>query len=518
MSIVQVSHLTFCYDGSAEDVFTDLSFRFDTSWRLGCTGRNGRGKTTLLRLLSGSLDAGGAVSLGGILPVCFPFTGFDHSLPVKQLLSQWAPEVESWRILCELSQLSLPEDVLNRPYHTLSGGQQTKLQLACLFSLDAAWPLIDEPTNHLDAVGRQAVAQYLASKDGFVLISHDRAFLDASVDHMLILGRQKLEVLRGGYSTWEEEKRKRDRWEIDRNVQLQKEISRLDAAAKRVSGWSAKAENEKYSSKPGQREDVDRGYLGHKAAKIMKRSKTTESRLQKAAEEKRGLLRDIETSEALRFSPLPWRKSGPFFRMDDVTLSYDGRQVCGPIDFSISPGERVALVGPNGCGKSSLLRALCKEAGYPQPNGPVLSHGRIQVGAGLILSLARQDAEALRGDIRSFAQEQNLDVTFFFTLLRKMGFERAQFERRLEEFSSGQKKKALLAASLATPAHLTVWDEPLNYIDILSRLQIEELVCQSGASMLFVEHDAAFVQNAATQVLQLSEDGQIVAFTPAGQR
>ncbi len=515
MSIVQISHLTFCYDGSAEDVFTDVSFRLDTSWRLGCTGRNGRGKTTLLRLLSGSLDAGGAISLGGIRPVCFPFTDFDATLPVKQLLTQWAPEVESWRILCELSQLSLPEDLLDRPYDTLSGGEQTKLQLACLFSSDAAWPLIDEPTNHLDTMGRQAVAQYLASKDGFILISHDRAFLDSAVDHMLVLGRQKLEVLRGGYTTWAEEKRRRDQREAARNAQLQKEISRLDAAAKRTAQWSTRAEREKFVSKSGQQGSVDRGFLGHKAAKMMKRSKSTEARLQKAAQEKRGLLRDIETSEPLRFSPLPWRKSGPFFHMDHVSLSYCGRPVCGPVDFSLSPGERVALIGPNGCGKSSLLKALCEAAGYSQPNCPTLSHGQIQVGTGLVLSLVQQDAESLTGDIRTFAQKQGLDVTFFFTLLRKMGLERAQFERRLEQFSSGQKKKALLAASLATPAHVTIWDEPLNYIDILSRLQIEELVCESGASMLFVEHDAAFVQNTATRILKFSEDGQIVNLIPA---
>ncbi|CZT55230.1 putative ABC transporter ATP-binding protein [Eubacteriaceae bacterium CHKCI005] len=510
MSIVQISHLTFCYDGSSEDVFTDVSFQFDTCWRLGCTGRNGRGKTTLLRLLSGCLDSGGAITLGGVRPVCFPFSGFDASLTPERLFTQWVPNVEPWRILCELSQLSLSEEVLHRPYHTLSGGEQTKLQLACLFSSDAVWPLIDEPTNHLDAMGREAVSQYLSSKDGFLLISHDRAFLDSAVDHMLVLERQKLEVLRGGYSTWAAEKQRRERWEAARNAQLKKEISRLDAAAKRAAQWSAKAEGEKFVSKPGQQGNIDRGYLGHKAAKMMKRSKSTEARLQRAAEEKRGLLRDVETSEALRLSPLPWRKSSSLISLEDVVLSYGGRQVCGPVNVSLSPGERMALLGPNGCGKSSLLRAVCEAAGYPQPDGPTLFRGKIQAGSGLIVSMVQQDAEGLTGDIRTFSQKHGLDLTLFLTLLRKMGFERSQFARRLEELSSGQKKKALLAASLATPAHLIIWDEPLNYIDILSRLQIEQLICESGASMLFVEHDAAFVQNTATRILRLSEEGQVI--------
>ena len=299
MSIVQISHLTFCYDGSSEDVFTDVSFQLDTCWRLGCTGRNGRGKTTLLRLLSGCLDSGGAVTLGGIRPVCFPFSGFDASLTPEALFTQWVPDVEPWRILCELSQLSLLEEVLHRPYHTLSGGEQTKLQLACLFSSDAVWPLIDEPTNHLDAMGREAVSQYLSSKDGFLLISHDRAFLDSAVDHMLVLGRQKLEVLRGGYSTWAAEKQRRERWEAARNAQLKKEISRLDATAKRAAQWSAKAEGEKFVSKPGQQGNIDRGYLGHKAAKMMKRSKSTEARLQRRSS---AGCRDIGSFTSLSFA------------------------------------------------------------------------------------------------------------------------------------------------------------------------------------------------------------------------
>ena len=499
MSFINISHLTFHYEGSPDDVFTDLSFRFDTSWRLGCTGRNGRGKTTLLRLLCGELDSGGAVSLGGARPVYFPFHGFDAGLSVQRLLARFAPGQPEWRVLCELAQLGLDGSVLERPYAVLSSGEQVKVQLACLFASDAAWPLIDEPTNHLDAEGRRSAAEYLSRKDGFFLISHDRAFLDQCADHMLVLGRQKLEVLRGGYSVWETEKQRRDAAEAARNAQLKKEISRLDEAAKRTARWSGQAEQEKFGSHP-----ADRGFLGHKAAKLMKRAKTTEARLEKAAAEKRGLLRDVDEAEPLRLSPLPWGKSAPLLQVRELVLSYDGAPACGPVTFTLRPGERLALAGPNGCGKSTLLRALCRDSAPMDAPCPQILSGELIPGAGLTISFVRQDAEGLRGALRAFAKQNGVDETLFFALLRKLGFERVQFSKDLQELSSGQKKKVLLAASLAAPAHLYVWDEPLNYVDVVSRQQLEQLIAASRASMLFVEHDARFVQAAATRVLRLS--------------
>ena len=101
------------------------------------------------------------------------------------------------------------------------------------------------------------------------------------------------------------------------------------------------------------------------------------------------------------------------------------------------------------------------------------------------------------------AQEQGVDMTLFLTILRKLGFERSQFEKDMADFSAGQKKKALLAASLSKSAHLYIWDEPMNYVDVLSRMQLEELIVEHGPTMLFVEHDAAFVERVATKVAPL---------------
>ena len=158
-------------------------------------------------------------------------------------------------------------------------------------------------------------------------------------------------------------------------------------------------------------------------------------------------------------------------------------------------GERIALEGRNGCGKSSLLKLLLGE--------PIAHTGEIRRASGLVVSYVPQSTAGLSGSLSRYAADSGLDETLFITILRKMGFDREQFEKDMADFSQGQKKKALIAASLCRRAHLYIWDEPLNYIDIDSRIQIETLLAAFSPTMLFVEHDRAFQQAVATQVVRL---------------
>ncbi len=156
------------------------------------------------------------------------------------------------------------------------------------------------------------------------------------------------------------------------------------------------------------------------------------------------------------------------------------------------------MAGPNGCGKSTLLRLLLGQA-----PAKLQVQGQLRAASGLIISYIPQDTSFLRGRLRDFAQAEGLDESLFLTILRKLDFSRQQFEKEMERYSEGQKKKVLLAKSLCQPAHLYVWDEPLNYIDIYSRLQIEQLIAEFAPTMLLVEHDEAFRQAVCTGCLNL---------------
>ena len=275
MSQITVSHLTFAYDGACDNVFEDVSFVLDTDWRLGFTGRNGRGKTTFLKLLDGTLESRGAVRAG--VPVLyFPFPVEYPEDDTQAVLERLLPDCPAWRILRELNLLGVEQDVLYRPFYTMSNGEQTKILLASLFLHDGAFLLIDEPTNHLDAGGRRLLGEYLAQKRGYILVSHDRDLLDRCADHMLVLNRRDITVMQGNFTAWEENKRLQDERERAENERLEKDIARLGEAARRTERWSGRAEREKHARNSGLR--PDRGFLGHKAAKLMQRSKSIQRR------------------------------------------------------------------------------------------------------------------------------------------------------------------------------------------------------------------------------------------------
>lgn len=256
----------------------------------------------------------------------------------------------------------------------------------------------------------------------------------------------------------------------------------MKQAAERTAVWSGRTE----ASKTGA---ADKGYVGHKAVKLMKRSKAIEARRRQAVERKSELLQNLETAEPLKLAPLRYH-ADTLVSCSGVTVRYGGRTVCGPVSFTVRRGERIALAGGNGSGKSSLLRLLL---------GEKIDHeGEVSIASGLVVSYVPQGTGHLRGSLSGFAAEHRIDESLFKAVLRRMGFARIQFEKDLRDFSSGQKKKVLLAKSLCERAHLYVWDEPLNFIDLYSRMQIEALLMEYAPTMIFVEHDGAFRDAVAT--------------------
>lgn len=500
MSMISLSNITFYYPGSYEPVFQHLSAHLDTDWHLGLTGRNGRGKTTLLRLLLGSQhkEYGLTDYQGSIVsqaPFCFfPMPVEDSWEPAFVVAQQLCPNAQDWELRRQLGLLELDEDTLWRPYALLSGGEKTKLQLAALFLQEGAFPLIDEPTNHLDLEGRRTVARFLQKQRGFLLVSHDRTFLDGCVDHILSLDRDGIQLRQGNFSSWYQDYQTRVQSEREQNERLKKEIRRLEAAARRTAQWSDRVEATKIGQGP-----CDRGNIGHKAAKMMKRSKSIEARQQGAIEEKKQLLRSVENVGALKLQPLD-HFARKLVEVQDLAVCYDGKPVCEPLRLEVYQGEKICLQGTNGCGKTSLLRLVA---------GEQLEYtGTLTMASGLKISVVPQDTTGLSGSLSDYLEKEEVDLSRCLSILRNLGFERRQFEIPLEQYSQGQKKKVLIARSLCQQAHLYLWDEPLNYIDLFSRLQIEQLLQQQSAAMLFVEHDAAFCQTVATRILTVTRRKQ----------
>lgn len=492
MSQINIQNLTFAYEGSYDNIFEQVSFQIDTDWKLGFTGRNGRGKTTFLKILLGEYEYEGTIS-SSVTFEFFPFPVEDTSANTLEVIEGICHEYEHWSLVRELSLLDLCEDVLYQPFGTLSNGEQTKVLLATLFLKKNHFLLIDEPTNHLDVKGRELVCQYLNSKRGFILISHDRAFLDGCVDHILSINRTSIDIQQGNFSSWLINKERQDQFELAENQKLKKQISRLEASATEKANWSDKLEQTKYGTRnSGLR--PDRGYIGHKAAKMMKRSKSIEQKTYHAMEEKAGLLKNLERADDLKIAQLAYHTTR-LASLDRISIKYGEKLVCENVSFQIERGDRIALTGKNGSGKSSILKLICGEE--------IPYTGTFEQGSQVKISYVSQDTSFLRGSLSTYAKENGIDESLFKAILRKMDFQRVQFEKDMSDFSGGQKKKVLIAKSLCEKSHLLIWDEPLNFIDVISRMQIESLLLEYQPTIVFVEHDRVFCDNIATKVVYL---------------
>ena len=512
--------MEFAY-GSA-DLFFDLSLVIDTEWRTGLVGRNGRGKTTLLKLINRDLE----IQAGDFTcPVetryypGAPIEGATTQRVARQLVApfeEWQKEMDlllasedegamdaysnllgrfqdargyeiDGLIETEFEKIGLPHDILDKPFDELSLGQQTRVQIVALFLSEGCYALIDEPTNHLDIPGREILASYLASQQGFLLISHDRSLLDACTDHIVSINKSDVRLNRGNWSTWHADMSNELLSEGRTRHRLEAEIKQLSRAALARRAGADRKESEKYGDS-----HADTGFIGHKSAKQMKRAIGAERRIEKQISEKESLLANQEKKRVVTVASDSVADK-QLLNVNNLSIEFSGIEVVHNLSFSIGAGDRVALTGPNGCGKSSVLNAI---------DGLIEFAGSIAFGTRSI-SRAWQHPVWVSGMLRGHLDEAGLDETRFRQLLGSLDVRGEVFEQPLDSFSQGQLKKVDLTRSMLEPAELLLWDEPLNYLDVDTREMLEEGILDGGATMLFVEHDQRFIENIATAVVKL---------------
>ena len=527
--------LSFAYDGSASSVFINLDLVIDTAWRTALVGTNGRGKTTLLKLLAGELTP----DRGEIeRPVrCQAFvtsassasTVWEAAKDMAGPFRAWEAEIEALlaradesalerygvleaeyrtrggyeldtRLGLELGALGIAERQWQRPLASLSGGEQTRCLLGGLFALPGAYPLIDEPTNHLDRAGRERVAQYLADKPGFLLVSHDRAFLDAAIDHVVALNADTVSTQRADYSTWRSAHMAHLAEQARTNVLLRQDIRRLERVARdRRRGADARESDKTAGGRQRLPADrvMDKGYIGARAARQMKRAIAAERRARQAVQARRDSLVDLEKHYPLRLKEPPTQ-----FPMHDVLVRVSRLQLLRdaalfePLSFDIRAGERLALQGANGSGKSSLLDLLTGTWRHGW-TGEWGVHPRITV------SRAWQRPRWRDGLLRDHLRNADIEESPFRQIMARLGVRGGVLDGPLTNLSQGQLKKIELARALSAAAHVYVLDEPLNYVDVDAREGIESALANSSAAVIFVEHDAHFVERLATSRITL---------------
>ncbi len=526
---------------SIDPILVDISFVLNSGQRIGLVGANGCGKTTLLRILAGEEKADrGVIRFNppglavGYLPQSARFEAGDTlerylqrlegDLPVySQRLAELASALidaprradlqaeydallarietaaqstgEAPRVLARLGLDHLPPDL---PAAALSGGQKTRLALAGLLIHRPRVLLLDEPTNHLDLDMLEWLETWLVDFNGAALVvSHDRAFLDQVASHILAIDAHThtARLFEGNYSAYlETTLAERERqWQAYRDQQ--DEISRLRTAAAQVRSRARFHKGGK--ADPANTDGFSAGFFANRAKETIQKAKNIEKRVQRLLNEERIDKPARSWEMRIDFGHLP--ESGrDVLVLEHLSAGYPGNLLLDDINLTLRYGSRTALIGRNGCGKTTLLRTI---AGLIPPLA-----GQARLGSGVKAGYMAQEQENL--DPQSNALETIHNAAAFNetdarAFLSQYLFKGDDVFIPAGQLSFGERARLILAMLIAQGCNLLLLDEPVNHLDIPARTRFEEALKSFRGTVLAVVHDRYFLENFATQYWQV---------------
>ena len=505
-------------------ILDGLTFQVDTGERVGLLGPNGCGKTTLLRILTGVVDYDegevmiapgkrlGLISQIPVYPAGYTVedvidTAFEPLHEMEREMTDLAGRMaagESDRAILSrydkltaafqagggyetdtnknkvCNGLSIPQAMREQPFDKLSGGEKTRVNLARLILEDTDILLLDEPTNHLDLRCTEWLEEYLETFKGTVLtVSHDRYFLDKVVDRIIEIQNGKAEFYSGNYSFYAVEKERRYEEKLRQYEKEQAKIDQLQKAADQLRIWA---------------------YSGND--KTFKRAQSMEKRIEKMRVTDRPRK---ERKMEVRFGEREFR-GDEVMTIKNLKKSFGDRTLFSDVNLEVAGGERIALLGDNGTGKSTLLKIIM---GEEEPDG-----GKIRLGPTVKIGYLPQI-------IHFDHPERSLVDTMLYDLdctaqtarnrLAAFKFRGEDVFKSVSTLSGGEQSRLRLCMLMDAKINLLILDEPTNHLDIQSREWIEEAVEEYEGNLLFVSHDRYFIDRFATRIWML-EDGHITDF------
>ena len=532
---ISVSNLSKEFE-VGKKILDGLTFQVDQGERVGLLGKNGAGKTTVFKILIGELDwdegevhiaPGKGVGLISQIPVYPPAytvedvlqTAFDRLHAMEKEMAELAGRMasdsdptllkrydaltaafeagggydtlaaayehgggyeQSTSLNKVCSGLSISGEMRSQIFDSLSGGEKTRVNLARLILEDTDILLLDEPTNHLDLHATEWLEEYLDRYKGTVLaISHDRWFLDRVVKRIIEIHDGKAEFYSGNYSFYVVEKEQRYQERLRQYEKEQAKIEQLEKAAEQLRIWA---------------------YSGND--KIFKRAQSMEKRIERIR----------TTDKPTRERRLDMKFGESQFRGDEVLTikelkkSFDGRVLFDHVNLEVIGGERIALLGDNGTGKSTLLKILL---GEEAPDS-----GKIRMGPTVKIGYLPQIihfAHPERNLVDTMIYDQDCSTQTARNRLAAFNFRGEDVFKPVSALSGGEQSRLRLCMLMDEKINLLILDEPTNHLDVASREWIEEAVESYEGNLLFVSHDRYFINRFATRIWML-ENGQITDF------
>ena len=512
-------------------ILDGITFQVDTGERVGLLGKNGAGKTTLFRLLTGELEpdsgqiviaTGRRVGLISQIPV-YPAgytvedvldSAFERMQALKAEMDELTDRMakgESDNAMLRrydhltasfealggydtataknkvANGLSIGADMRQKLFDQLSGGEKTRVNLARLILEDTDILLLDEPTNHLDLQATEWLEEYLRKFHGtVVVISHDRYFLDQTVNRIFEIENHKLTIYEGNYSFYATERKVRREAEFRKFEKQQKEIRRQEDMIRRFKQRGT----EKLAKRAASREKR------LAAMDVMDRPEADHGRLKLNFHENFQSGKDVLLLENLS-------KKFAYDPGEGVLSGGGGRQLFQHVDLDVKRGERICIVGANGIGKTTLLKMILGENSC--------TTGRIRIGHNVQFGYYDQGQQLLNGSNTVIGELQDAyrlyNDTEMRNILGRFLFRGESVFLQISSLSGGEKARLALLKLMLSGANVLILDEPTNHLDIESKEVFEEALLDFPGTSIIVSHDRYFLNRIPTRIVELTENG-----------
>lgn len=496
--ILQVNRL--CKSYGFREIFSNISFLLREGDRVALVGPNGVGKSTLIKILAGEESAtSGTVEF------------FDDALTVGYVPQNidFDPTLTPWDVLTDeryrLGAPSLSEaaEALSRfrftdtdsetPIANLSGGEKTKLALARVWLFRPDILLLDEPTNYLDHSALDLLEDIVRTYPGTVLlVSHDRYFLDRTVERIIELSPDGAAEYKGNYTTYREIKEKTYASQLARYEKEQKEIRRIQAVIDRQTRWAEKAH----------RDAGINDFYRRKAKQAAQRAKATVSRLEGL---KKVSVSKPKREKVITFDGFQGEGGGRVIVVAEGLSKAFDKSLFRESSFSVQRGEKVGIVGPNGSGKTTLLKLILGEE--------LPSEGTVWLSPGARIGYMDQELEELDPNITVIDEALSVFeyrspelVTKARTILGCFLFTRDDVEKPIKVLSPGERKRVCLIKLLMSDLNVLILDEPTEHLDLLSREKLEDALVSYGGTIILVSHDRYLLKKVCTKVLSIENE------------
>ncbi|KAB7672642.1 ribosomal protection-like ABC-F family protein [Bacillus sp. B1-b2] len=465
-------------------IFQDIIGSVHKGDIIGIIGKNGAGKSTLLHLVHNSIS---------------PTKGHIKMLNTDTKITLVEQEAESFTVkkqnLVE-GKLLDKWQVPNHDFTYMSGGEKLKARLAKGFSHEADLLLLDEPTNHLDKQSMELLINEIKNYKGtIILVSHDRAFLDAVITKIWAIEKQKLYEHKGNYTSYIEERKQRRATQQREYDSQQKKIQRIEGQMKELTSWSQKAHVQ------STKQEFPKEYYRTKAKRMDAQVKSKQKRLEKELASKK--VERVDEEYKVQFSIQSMKRMGKrVLEVKSLSKDFDGNKLFEKVNFTIQHGEKIAIVGPNGSGKTTLLNILL---GREEAEGEIWISPAANIG---YLTQEVYDLPMDQSPEQLFYKETYEERGKVQNLMKHLGFTSTQWKEPIGNMSMGERVKCKLMVYILEEKEVLILDEPTNHLDLPSREQLEATLAEYNGTLIIVSHDRYFLEKTTMSTLVI-ENGTI---------